>query len=237
MTELNLITVDPETGKRTIPEETARALSRAFATEQEVSKLSENAQAVMAQDHYLSSTEAAIDKLSDKLEASLEQIRHSTENGHNYHGSENDLELDMRQTHLFGGLAKLEVFGVPVGSALGGGTVALLTSEILEATLPDNSSNITRGLLKLLAGGAMVQFMSGLVGKGLSRTAATFLAFDATRDLIPLDQWIRNLINTVTPAQASQPKPFVSPAPSKQAVPAGPSLMDAQLERLLSSIH
>ncbi|MBN1370171.1 MAG: hypothetical protein JW954_08060 [Dehalococcoidaceae bacterium] len=237
MTELNLLTVDPETGKRTIPEETARALSRAFATEQEVSKLSGNAQAVMAQDHYLTSTQAAIEKLSDKLEASMEQMHHPAENNQSNQGIEDKLELNMKQNHLLGGLARLEIFGVPVGSALGGGTVALLTSEILEAALPDNSSNITRGLLKLLAGGAMVQFMSGLVGKGLSRTAATFLAFDATRDLIPLDQWIRNLINTVAPAQASQPKPYMPPAPSKQAVPAGPNLMDAQLERLLSSIH
>lgn len=237
MTELNLLTVDPETGKRTIPEDTAKALSRAFATEQEVGRLADNAQASMAQDNYASSTQAATEKLSDKLEASLAQMHQPEEGTRTGERVEVGRQAEFEQNQLLGGLAKLEVFGVPVGNALGGGTMALLTSEVLEAALPDNSNNITRGLIKLLAGGAMVQFMSGFVGKGLSRTAATFLAFDATRDLIPLDQWITKLINAVTPAQAGQPKPYSNPAPSKQPAPAGPNLMDAQLERLLSSIH
>ena len=183
--EISLVTINPETGERSMPEETTEVLRRAFGLEQAVATMANNT-------------------------------------------------ADMEQRNLFGGLDKLQIFGVPIGQALGGGTVALLTSEALEAALPDDSNNVMRGLIKLLAGGAMVQFMSGLVGRGLSRTAALFLAFDATRDIIPLDQWIRDLIGAVTPGGASQPK---TPVRQYDTPPANGDMLDQQLEGLLSTIR
>lgn len=116
----------------------------------------------MAQDNHTSSTEAAIEKLSGKLDASMEQILKEQEVLLKQKTSSDEIDM---QNRFFSGLSRMEILGVPVGSALGGGTVALLTSEMLEAALPDNSSNITRGFLKLFCGGAMVQFISGLAGK------------------------------------------------------------------------
>ncbi|MEX2599278.1 MAG: hypothetical protein WD533_06445 [Dehalococcoidia bacterium] len=113
-------------------------------------------------------------------------------------------EMAQARGGLLGGLGDIQIFGVEVGRALGGGSIALLASEVIDGFLNvakdadgriiDQQQAIMSGLVKLTAGGFLTQFVSGFVGRDLSNTAALFLAFDAVRDILPLDDLVRNLL-------------------------------------------
>lgn len=103
-----------------------------------------------------------------------------------------------QQGGILGGIEGIEVFGVPVGQALAGGTIALLASELVDGViggtnLPGND-NVTGGLVKLAAGAVIAQSLGGFIGRSAANTAATFIAFDAMREILPLDNLIRDLL-------------------------------------------
>ena len=101
------------------------------------------------------------------------------------------------QAGVLSGLSDLQFFGIPVGEALGGGAVAFIVGEVLQGVLGDDEdedNQVMRGVVKLIAGGALVTTLSGFLGPGLARAGAMFLAFDAARDIFPVDNLIRDLL-------------------------------------------
>jgi len=47
-------------------------------------------------------------------------------------------------------------------------------------------------VIKIIAAGFLAKPLAGVVGKPATDAALLFLTYDAVRDIIPLDNWIRN---------------------------------------------
>ncbi|KKM85450.1 hypothetical protein LCGC14_1288900 [marine sediment metagenome] len=96
-------------------------------------------------------------------------------------------------------ITQLEVFGMPLGEAAIGGGLALFTTELIDAfiTKPPDGVPFTRVLVKGVAAFAMVNFLSGPLGSGAAKTAALFLGFSLLRDLLPIDDWIKNVVTGI----------------------------------------
>jgi len=93
-------------------------------------------------------------------------------------------------------ITEMEIFGMPLGQAAVGGGIALMATELIDAfiTAPPTGVPMTRVLVKGVAGFAMIQFLGGALGADVARVAAMFLGFSLLRDLLPIDEWIRNIV-------------------------------------------
>lgn len=142
----------------------------------------------------------------------------------------------MEQARILGGIENIQVFGIPVGTALLGGTTAFLVSEILDGVIDQGST--TAGLVKLAASGAIIPVFGGMFGREATRSAAMFLAYDAFRNLLPIDDWIGDLVGNLTPGAASQRysgRQSSPQVPNVDTQPWGPSNGDA-LDHALETI-
>lgn len=92
----------------------------------------------------------------------------------------------------------VEVLGIPLGEAVLGGGSALIVSELTDAIITPRLPNVPVAALK--AGEAFVVSRWGhrVVGAGGARIATLFLTYEAIRALIPLDDWIKQLIERIT---------------------------------------
>lgn len=99
------------------------------------------------------------------------------------------------------GLDNIAGQGIPWGSALVGGVTALTLSELIDGFQPpknvDGSVNFFNVAIKGGSAWASVQFLSPLYGKTGAMFTAGFLVISILRDVLPLDQWIQNLVNTI----------------------------------------
>jgi len=108
-------------------------------------------------------------------------------------------ELALEQRGLLGGLERVSIGDVKVGHALLGGATATVISEIISGLSPGlggggMNNNLVAGVMKIGAAGVFGKALSGVVGRESSQAAMLFLAYDAMRDVIPLDQWINQLL-------------------------------------------
>ena len=118
--------------------------------------------------------------------------------------SEEKGKLEQRtEAGILAPITDIEVFGMPLGQAAVGGGIALFATELIDAfiTAPPEGVPMTRVLVKGVAGFAMVQFLSGPLGPDAAKVAAMFLGFSLLRDLLPIDQWIRNLVKGIKGGQ------------------------------------
>ena len=127
-------------------------------------------------------------------------------------------EIALEQRGLLGGIDRFSIGDVKVGHALLGGATATVISEIISGVAPGLgggaiSGNIVAGVLKIGAAGLFGRALSGVVGKQSADAAMLFLAYDAMRDIIPIDVWINQLLGRAGMA-ASQGSPYVPVNPS-----------------------
>ncbi|MBA7525961.1 hypothetical protein ES705_18121 [subsurface metagenome] len=105
---------------------------------------------------------------------------------------------EVEQEKQLGGLAEVEIMGIPLGQAAIGGGIALLISELVDGiiggTVTDKMGE-TWGpaLVKGGSAWAVKQWLPGVIGAKAANTAALFLAWEAIRSLVPIDEWIKDL--------------------------------------------
>jgi hypothetical protein len=119
--------------------------------------------------------------------------------------SEEKGRLEQAGAGILAPITQVEVFGMPLGQAAVGGGIALFASELIDAfiTKPATGIPMTRVLVKGVAGFAMVQFLSGPLGSDAAKVAAMFLGFSLLRDLLPIDDWIGNLVKGIKGKESS----------------------------------
>ncbi len=101
---------------------------------------------------------------------------------------------------VLGGLDRIEVMGIPVGRAVIGGTSALLVGELLDGLFPAEKGDTPnrRALVKAVAAWAIMQFGPKLMGKEAATLGAGLLAFEAARDLLPIDDLVGKFTDRVS---------------------------------------
>ena len=105
---------------------------------------------------------------------------------------------EVEEQQQLGGLAEVEIMGIPLGQAAIGGGIALLISELVDGII---GGTVTDRLGEtwgpaLIKGGsawAVKQWLPGVIGAKAADTAALFLAWEAIRSLVPIDEWIKDL--------------------------------------------
>jgi len=108
------------------------------------------------------------------------------------------------EMHQLGGIARAEVFGLPLGQAAIGGGIAVIVGEIVDMVMAKvmpaggtMASALTKGVAAWLAVGPLSRW----IGKDVGIAAAILLTYDAVRTLIPFDEWIRQRIPGHTPGE------------------------------------
>lgn len=94
-----------------------------------------------------------------------------------------------------GGITKFEIMGIPLGSALVGGAVAILATELVDGFLSAQSTQI-KGIVKLVVAGTYAKW--GFGGSEMKKVVALLMTFDALRDLTPISGWMHTLSTKVT---------------------------------------
>jgi hypothetical protein len=113
--------------------------------------------------------------------------------------------LDMAQRGFFSGLGGAKIMGAPIGDALLGGASATLVTEVIDGFV---GGGVMGALAKLVVGNMAAGMFSGVLGKNATDSARLFITYDAIRDLLPVDQWTRQIVGgvgTATGVGQSQP--------------------------------
>jgi hypothetical protein len=98
-----------------------------------------------------------------------------------------------------------QVMGIPLGTALVGGFVAIFATELVDGYFK-NQSVMIRGVIKLGGAFVVVKFLPKYLGKDLCNAVALLMAFDGLKnDLIPglfgyATTWANKLTGTTTTA-------------------------------------
>jgi hypothetical protein len=106
---------------------------------------------------------------------------------------------EMGELGMLDSLAKFEIWNVPLGEAAVGGFVAVLATELIDGFMTTQSVQ-TKGLVKLVTAGAVAGFGKKYLGANASKAIALLMAFDAIRDLTPIDAWAASLATKITGA-------------------------------------
>lgn len=96
-----------------------------------------------------------------------------------------------------GQVSGFEVWGIPVGQAAVGGFIAVMATELVDGFMSTQSVQM-RGAVKLVTAGALVKWGGKFIGSTTGKAVALLMAFDAIRDLTPIDSWAANLASKVT---------------------------------------
>ncbi len=88
-----------------------------------------------------------------------------------------------------GGIASMEIAGIPIGEAAIGGIAALVVTELVSGFMA-NQTAMPKWLGKGLAAWALVSFGGRFLPGDSAKIGAAFIAFDALRDLVPIDKQI-----------------------------------------------
>ena len=107
------------------------------------------------------------------------------------------LEDPRARAGALGGITEMKIWEIPVGAAVVGGFVAVMASELVDGFLVKQSPQI-KGMVKLVAAGAVKRWGSGMFGSTASNAVALLLAYDGVRMLLPLDEWASRLVGGVT---------------------------------------
>jgi hypothetical protein len=143
----------------------------------------------------------------------------------------------LKEAGVIGGVLDFTVWDIPVGQAVVGGGVAVLFSEVIDGFLVTKPAYWKAGA-KLVAAGAAVKWGSKYIGSTGSKAVALLLAFDAIRQLVPFDLWIKNnIVSRFTKLSAeglTQDPERRNPARQNPAIVYGDKLMSYS-QRLAST--
>ena len=108
-----------------------------------------------------------------------------------------DKKAELADSSMLSGIMDLKVMDVPLGQAIAGGFVAILGTELIDGFFVKQTKQV-KGFIKL--GGAFVAIKYGkkLLGNDGSKVVALLVAFDAIRDLTPIDEWANKLANKIS---------------------------------------
>ena len=140
-------------------------------------------------------TKDSVDKLLysiEGIEAKLADIGKPS----NKMDDQDEAELEAKAGFL-GGIMDFKVWGVPVGGAAVGGFVSVVATELIDGFMLD-SEPWKKGLAKAAVAVVAVKWGKKILGDTGSKTVAVLLAFDAIRDLTPIDAWAKDLANKIT---------------------------------------
>jgi hypothetical protein len=125
--------------------------------------------------------------------------------------------VDLAQRGVLSGFGGIKFGNIPVGDALLGGASATLVSELITGFV---GAGVMGALVKLVAGNMLAGAFSGIMGRGATDSARLFITYDAVRDLVPIDQWVGNIMGGVTgAANGNGNNNTVSAAQSAAGVP------------------
>lgn len=94
----------------------------------------------------------------------------------------------------------VQIAGIPLGEAALGGGSALLVSELTDGVLVPRIPQAPVALVKGAEAYVMSRWGHRVIGAGGARVATLFLTYDAVRSLIPLDDWVKRLVEMITGA-------------------------------------
>jgi hypothetical protein len=119
-----------------------------------------------------------------------------------------DPKAELEAKSAFDDIMKFEFWGIPIGEAAVGGFVAILASELVDG-FAATWEPWQRGLLKFGVAGASAMWGKKILGSTGSKAVALLLAFDALRDMTPIDSWAdqiaEKISGTVTDAGLAGP--------------------------------
>lgn len=95
------------------------------------------------------------------------------------------------------GIAKMEVWGIPLGKALIGGGIAIFATELIDGFMAAQAPQM-RGIVKLVGAGASQMLGKRWIGAPTASAIALLLAFDGIRDLLPMDEFIHGITTRMT---------------------------------------
>jgi hypothetical protein len=113
------------------------------------------------------------------------------------------LRLEFNQSAVAKAVGQLDGLagGLPVGSALAGGFVGLLASEIIDGLMStsndDGSPNLMNTAVKLGGAYAAFKFLPKYMGRMPAIIAGSVLLIGVARDFFPLDDAIANIVNRI----------------------------------------
>ncbi len=157
-------------------------------------------------------------ELSKSIKADIEQMLKAKE-------PDEVLKKEEVEQKQLGGLAEVQIMGIPLGQAAIGGGIALLISELVDGII---GGAVTDRLGEtwgpaLIKGGsawAVKQWLPGVIGAKAADTAALFLAWEAIRSLVPIDEWIKDLFKKKE-EEESESKGSSSPSHSSESSTGG----------------
>jgi len=106
-------------------------------------------------------------------------------------------KAEMEREGVLGGLTGWDVQGIPVGQAVVGGFAAVFVTELVDGLMV-SQSNVARGVVKLIVAGVGARWGKRLLGDTGAKAITLLIAFDAIRDLIPIDTWAKRASTTVS---------------------------------------
>ena len=104
---------------------------------------------------------------------------------------------EMAEAGMLTGITNMKVWDIPVGEAVVGGVAAVFATEIIDGVLYKQGP-IVRGLVKAAGAGAVMKWGQGVLGSTGAKAVALLMAFDAVRDILPLDNYAKQVANKVT---------------------------------------
>ena len=107
-------------------------------------------------------------------------------------------EVAKLEAGMMAGIKKMEIFDIPVAQVLGGGFVAIVASELVDGFLLAQTKQV-KGIVKGIGAIGFAKFGRKIpVVGGMAGTIALLLAFDAARDLLPIDEWGAQIATRIT---------------------------------------
>lgn len=106
-------------------------------------------------------------------------------------------EAPLEAKGWFSGIMDFEFQGIPVGQAAVGGFAAIVVSELIDGFASD-MKEWQRGLIKLGVAAVAAKWGGRILGSTGSKAVALLLAFDAIRDLSPIDSWADTIAEKIT---------------------------------------
>lgn len=95
-------------------------------------------------------------------------------------------------------IREVEILGIPLGEAVLGGGSALIVAELTDAIVTPRLPNVPVAAVKGAEAFIMSRWGHRVFGAGGARIATMFLTYEAVRALIPIDDWVKQLIARIT---------------------------------------
>jgi len=106
-------------------------------------------------------------------------------------------EIEQEKAGALEGISSMKVWDIPVGQALVGGFSAVVVSELVDGFLAKQTDTV-KGMVKLVAAGAVAKWGGRLLGKTGTTALVILLAYDGLRQILPIDEWASRLTGGVT---------------------------------------